>query len=209
MSALFAATRLSIAVLIHDDAAYLDPLYAYGADINSVNDRGETPLHRATLRDNANAVRWLLDRQCDIDCTDKLGYTAFHLSLINNSRRTMRVLLDAGCRTSMQAKSGRTPLHDAAAHANAELLWDLAETSLDAQEIDMLDDADMTIEDVFNNVRHVSVLEDAEQRLDSFRALQKILQATRGGKTDFCRSTVDLVETQAFFHAARALESSP
>jgi len=52
-----------------------------GADINSLNDNGQTPLHIATFWDNADAVRLLLERGADKTIKNKSGRTAADLAI--------------------------------------------------------------------------------------------------------------------------------
>jgi len=52
-----------------------------GADINALNDNGQTPLHIATFWDNADAVRLLLERGADKTIKNKSGRTAADLAI--------------------------------------------------------------------------------------------------------------------------------
>jgi len=52
-----------------------------GADINALNDNGQTPLHIATFWDNAEAVKLLLDRGADKTIKNKSGRTAEELAI--------------------------------------------------------------------------------------------------------------------------------
>jgi len=52
-----------------------------GAEINALNDNGQTPLHIAAFWDNAEAVRVLLDRGADKTIKNKHGRTAAELAI--------------------------------------------------------------------------------------------------------------------------------
>jgi len=52
-----------------------------GADINAVNDNGQTALHIATFWDNIDAVRLLLERGADKTIKNKSGRTAADLAI--------------------------------------------------------------------------------------------------------------------------------
>ena len=46
--------------------------------LNKRNDRGETPLHRATIRGDKEKVVELLQQGADVNCKDFAGWTALH-----------------------------------------------------------------------------------------------------------------------------------
>jgi len=52
-----------------------------GADVNALNDNGQTPLHIATFWDNIEAVRLLLERGADKTIKNKSGRTAAELAI--------------------------------------------------------------------------------------------------------------------------------
>jgi ankyrin repeat protein len=57
-----------------------------GAEINSQDKNGATPLHRAVRTRCADAVRCLLERGCDARRKNKPGSTPFHLAVQNTGR---------------------------------------------------------------------------------------------------------------------------
>jgi len=59
----------------------INKLLDAGADINALNDNGQTPLHIAAFWDNADAVRVLLDRGADKTIKNKSGRTAADLAI--------------------------------------------------------------------------------------------------------------------------------
>lgn len=51
-----------------------------GADINTQNDEGQTPLHTATGMERIEVIRVLLERGADVGAEDKRGRTPFALA---------------------------------------------------------------------------------------------------------------------------------
>ncbi|KAK5017065.1 hypothetical protein LTR16_001705 [Cryomyces antarcticus] len=209
-------TTLSIVALVHDDPDFLDRLHKYGADMHCTNQRGETALHRAALRDNVRTARWLRDRGVHMNQSDNMGYTALHQCVRNGSHSTLAVLLDAECRTDLCSNDGRTILHDAAAHGDLETLQMLCNASLDSINIDTTNAKGMSAESVFNVIRHEHVAEDDSERLQSMRVFESLLNRLRHrekrsgiAECDFAADSPTLAyEVEKFFDTAEKIESS-
>src|SRR4051812_41120683 len=63
--------------LAHDDATWRD-LLAHTTDVGIRDAQGNTPLHLAALRANADAVDALLARSADANATNSAGATPLH-----------------------------------------------------------------------------------------------------------------------------------
>ncbi|CAB0038618.1 unnamed protein product [Trichogramma brassicae] len=89
------------AALLHGHEKIAEWLLRSGADPNSANMIGWTPLHIACRRDNDLAEKFLkicdeLRKTVQIDAVDKLGYTPLRLAVSNFLPNHVKILLDRG-----------------------------------------------------------------------------------------------------------------
>jgi ankyrin repeat protein len=66
-----------------------------GANVNTRDQDGYTPLHLASSDGNVNVVRVLLDAGAIVDATNIDGYTPLHYASSDGHVNMARVLLDA------------------------------------------------------------------------------------------------------------------
>ncbi|HEX6384321.1 MAG TPA: sigma-70 family RNA polymerase sigma factor [Anaerolineae bacterium] len=85
-------------------------LVEHGADVNSQDQGGATPLKRAAHMGQTEAVRWLLDNGANPDVAAANGQTALHTAVIRNRPPIVDLLLAHGAETTLQDSQGRTPL---------------------------------------------------------------------------------------------------
>lgn len=81
----------------------LQVLINHGANVNSINAAGETPLHLASRNGLPKVVNLLVDSGCDPTITDKEGNQAVDL-LASNDEFSRRLIIDAmkGCKNGPQ-----------------------------------------------------------------------------------------------------------
>ncbi|XP_035826279.1 transient receptor potential cation channel subfamily A member 1 homolog [Aplysia californica] len=111
-------------------------LVSKGANINTVDIYGQTPLHFAAMRGNEVACRDLLyfrDR-VKIGYEDKQGITPLHSAAIHNHLEIARMLLEAGADLMCRDKELSTPLHHAASEGNMDLVQVLFEAGARTKE---------------------------------------------------------------------------
>lgn len=81
-----------------------------GAEVNSRNVRGQTPLHLAALTGNADAAAELLSRSAEVDARDCRGRTPLYGAAMCGQPAVVEVLLQHGADPTLASDDGRTPL---------------------------------------------------------------------------------------------------
>ena len=100
-----------------------------GADPNQRNWRGETPLHRAAIRNpDLDVSRALIGAGADVNAKDESGATPLHRAVPNVSPGRGNLLIEAGADVNAQDKAGATPLHYAAESGREEMIGRLIES---------------------------------------------------------------------------------
>ncbi|CAB0037177.1 unnamed protein product [Trichogramma brassicae] len=97
----------------------VESLLRVGADPNSANKEGLTPLHIICKRhdDNVELFEMLFElsdekyHPVQIDARDELGNTPLHLALNNGPKKIVELLLRRGADTNLANKEGLTPLY--------------------------------------------------------------------------------------------------
>ena len=133
--------------LLHDAIQTDNPeivkiLLKKGADVNSVNNYGDTPLHLAAFRinPNPNIVKLLLDAGANYDAIEnRLDRTALHFAASHGNTDTVKLLLDAGADPNIEDKNLTTPLHIAASDGNTDTIRALLEKGADINALDYID----------------------------------------------------------------------
>lgn len=99
-----------------EDVRVLEVLLDHGADPNSPEEGGATPLHAAAqvgaFPSRSLAVTELLiARGADVNARDDLGRTPLHIAVTTNAVDTVKRLLEAGADGDAADAEGDTPLH--------------------------------------------------------------------------------------------------
>ena len=81
-------------------------------DINERDDDagGKSPLHWATIQENAECVRLLLANGADPNVATYGGFTAVHYAAQSGNAVIMRIILDSGGDPTSTDKSGDAPM---------------------------------------------------------------------------------------------------
>jgi ankyrin repeat protein len=97
-----------------DDKATVAKLLAGGAEVNTRDARGNTPLMYASASGSLDMMRQLLTAGADVKAKNNFESTA--LMWCSSNLEKVRLLIDKGADVNAHSKQGRTPLVIAAAH---------------------------------------------------------------------------------------------
>ncbi|EGD79683.1 hypothetical protein PTSG_10667 [Salpingoeca rosetta] len=110
------------AILTNDTQA-LQAAIARGANVNTADHDGTTPLMLAAMRNDERAVHVLLKAGADVDVQSRAnGWTALMQSVYYGHTQITTALLEAGANTMLTAMSGETAADVAASVANTHAL---------------------------------------------------------------------------------------
>ncbi len=99
-----------------------------GVDINAKNADGITPLILATMHQDLELSRVLVDNSADIFITEnRFGGNALHHATNKGNLDLVTLMIDSGIDIESKASEGRTPLHIAAFQCDAEIIMYLLE----------------------------------------------------------------------------------
>jgi ankyrin repeat protein len=104
------------------DASKVQDLIKRGADVNSKNNYGQTPLHRALGNNAIEIAKLLIDAGADVEAKNNYGLTPLHLASGNNHIEMTEFLLERGADVNAKDKYGRTPLYVAGSDEMKTLL---------------------------------------------------------------------------------------
>lgn len=99
-------------------------LLEQGADIDALDEHGQTALMNAAHRGDAELVQILIQKGAKLNHTAKYRLTALMLAVINNHAKVVKLLVDAGADKELKGSKGhfeRTPLQYAEENGKSEL----------------------------------------------------------------------------------------
>jgi len=104
-------------------------LIEYGADVNAVDNYGQSALLMAR---QGNIVEVLLENGADVHAKDADGHSALHeVAADSDDPRAVQLLLQHGADVNVRTESGATPLHMAMDRANPEIVEALLDGGAD------------------------------------------------------------------------------
>jgi len=80
-------------------------------DVNSRDEIGSTPLHKAVQKDRTGMLEIFLGAEVDLEISAKDGRTALHEAVRSEALASIEMLLDAGASPEAVCQEGKTALH--------------------------------------------------------------------------------------------------
>ncbi|RSL97127.1 hypothetical protein CDV31_013195 [Fusarium ambrosium] len=97
---------------LQGDLFFIKQVLATGdVDVNSRDDRGQTPLHRAAKEGNEAVARLLLEYRADKEVKSNGNQTPLHCAAEEGSEAVARLLLEHGADKEVKDYTGQTPLY--------------------------------------------------------------------------------------------------
>ena len=111
--------------LLHDaiarrDAERVKLFLGLGANVNSKDVEGDTPLHQAVERNDLKVAEILLQNGANINARDKVGRTPLHDAASHGYPEIAKFLLQYGAKVNVIDNHENTPLHLAATIGNSK-----------------------------------------------------------------------------------------
>ena len=119
----FGNTALHIAIKSTDNPVFVTNLIEFGADVNSVNQYKQTPLHIAVMNNKLEAVKILLPNGANINTkTRKESQSSLHIASKNGHIDMVKYLIEKGASINDVDISGDTPLDFAMKNGHSEVV---------------------------------------------------------------------------------------
>ncbi|EAY10968.1 hypothetical protein TVAG_446700 [Trichomonas vaginalis G3] len=103
-------------------SSLLEYFISNGADINSNDEYGCTPLHYTAMNNSKEIAEILISNGADINAEDEYGCTSLHYAARDNSKETAEILISNGANINAKNKDGSTPLYIASRRNYKEIV---------------------------------------------------------------------------------------
>lgn len=102
-----------------------------GADMETVDENGDTPLIVSAVRGLAEIVQKLLESGADVNATDPQGYTALSLAAFFGQTDVVEILISGGAAVDAPDVDGFTALHTASEEGHLKVVQALLRAGAD------------------------------------------------------------------------------
>jgi serine/threonine protein kinase len=144
------------------------------ADVRSVDDFKQTPLHLSAWFGHEAVAKALITAGADLHATGVNGYTPLHCAVFGAHTTAVEILIAAGADLQATDESGRTPLHYAASKEMATIVGILVAAGADVR---VADQHGHTAQDLAKNDEIRSILGNAGVVASAFDTAQSALDA--------------------------------
>lgn len=155
-----------------DDAAAVSDLAKKGADLNSLDFRGVTPLIAAIKAGSYSAMPALIQAGADLEAKTEFGMTALIWAADNDNKKAVSALIKAGADLNSADRHGWTALHHAAWNGNVSMIRELI---INGADIWLLNSSECTPLDILQyqypkkSTKHIGKLKDLFDKTQSKR----------------------------------------
>ena len=112
----------------------LEELYVSGADINACYKNGKTVLMNAIMFGNAEATKWLIEKEADINMKDKHGSTALMYAAFFENEQAVDLLMSRGVDINARDENGEDAIIYAKGRNNKTIVKKLEKYKGEVQE---------------------------------------------------------------------------
>ncbi|WP_295159424.1 ankyrin repeat domain-containing protein [uncultured Brachyspira sp.] len=132
--------------------------------INDVDNRGNTPLHWAAMKDKPDTIKLLMENGADIEAKDEDGWTPLHYAAAFSSIQTVQTLVDLNADKESITKDGNIPAYYAIRDDIKNYLTGNNNISREISDIDNNTKEEITDKDVQNEIDTESVYDNSIQK---------------------------------------------
>lgn len=135
-------------------------LIGRGLDINSVDKKGNTPLHYALSFSNFEMATVLIEAGANLSQRNSNGYSPLHLAIQSHSPIDMiKILLLKGADVNIKDLDGSTPLHEAVINGDMSVIEILIDYGADITAKDYMGDTPLDLAIAFKKKDAIEFLQ--------------------------------------------------
>eukprot|EP00210_Caulerpa_lentillifera_P005401 g5163.t1 len=142
-------------------------LISRGADIESKDNGGLSPLALASWFNHIQVVRILIEQGADIESRDNDQWTPLHLAVHRNRINIVKELIEAGSDIDSKEEDDWTPLHFAARHNLEEITNELISNNADIEAKANTGDTPLAFAAYYGSLEVLQILLDAKAMVES------------------------------------------
>lgn len=142
----------------HKNIEIIKYLIEFGADVNILNEDGDTPLHYASMEGHLEIVKYLIESGADVNILDKERDTPLHYASDNGNLDTVKYLIQHGAKINIQNEYDETPLHKASDNQHLKIVKFLLKNNANINIQNNFGDTPLHIASDKDNLKLVKIL---------------------------------------------------